>query len=188
MCRCAEARKRQAGFTLIEVMVAILLMALVSLIAWRGLDSIGDGSQRMKRASEQSAGLERALKQLQRDLELRADDRLGNLEPPVAALRRSEEGVELVRVVAQPAGALQRVRWWKRGDQLYRATGKASVDWPLAAPREEVKVMDQVKRFGVRGWSTDKGWGALGDGPLTGVEIVVERNGGERYRRVVGSP
>ncbi|MEE1920811.1 prepilin-type N-terminal cleavage/methylation domain-containing protein [Pseudomonas sp. 148P] len=188
MCRCAEARKRQSGFTLIEVMVAILLMALVSLIAWRGLDSIGDGSQRMQRASEQSAALDRALKQLQRDLELRAEDRLGNLEPPVAALRRSDDGIEVIRLVTQPPGALQRVRWLKRGDQLYRATGKASVDWPLAAPRDEVKVLDQVRRFAVRGWSADKGWGALGDGQPTGVEVVVERSGGERYRRVLGSP
>jgi len=31
---------RQQGFTLIEVMVAILLMAVVSLIAWKGLDSV----------------------------------------------------------------------------------------------------------------------------------------------------
>jgi prepilin-type N-terminal cleavage/methylation domain-containing protein len=31
---------RQEGFTLIEVMVAIMLMAIVSLIAWRGLDSV----------------------------------------------------------------------------------------------------------------------------------------------------
>ncbi|RMN52138.1 proteinral secretion pathway protein GspJ [Pseudomonas amygdali pv. hibisci] len=31
---------RQNGFTLLEVMVAILLMIIVSLIAWRGLESI----------------------------------------------------------------------------------------------------------------------------------------------------
>ncbi|MCW1248228.1 prepilin-type N-terminal cleavage/methylation domain-containing protein, partial [Pseudomonas sp. SAICEU22] len=31
---------RQNGFTLIEVMVAILLMTIVSLIAWRGLDGV----------------------------------------------------------------------------------------------------------------------------------------------------
>ncbi|MCW5449808.1 MULTISPECIES: PulJ/GspJ family protein, partial [Gammaproteobacteria] len=31
----ATTRRRQAGFTLIEVMVAIMLMAIVSLMAWR---------------------------------------------------------------------------------------------------------------------------------------------------------
>lgn len=31
---------RQSGFTLLEVMVAILLMIIVSLIAWRGLESM----------------------------------------------------------------------------------------------------------------------------------------------------
>lgn len=36
----ATTRRRQAGFTLIEVMVAIMLMAIVSLMAWRGLDSM----------------------------------------------------------------------------------------------------------------------------------------------------
>ena len=32
-----RARAAQAGFTLIEVLVALALMALVSLMAWRGL-------------------------------------------------------------------------------------------------------------------------------------------------------
>ena len=36
-CRRPHARA-QAGFTLIEVLVALALMALVSLMAWRGLD------------------------------------------------------------------------------------------------------------------------------------------------------
>ena len=30
--------KSQAGFTLLEVMIAIMLMAIVSMISWRGLD------------------------------------------------------------------------------------------------------------------------------------------------------
>ncbi len=49
---------RQQGFTLIEVMVAILLMAVVSLIAWKGLDSV-----------TRADSLLRALNQMQRDVE-----------------------------------------------------------------------------------------------------------------------
>ncbi len=44
----ATTRRRQAGFTLIEVMVAIMLMAIVSLMAWRGLDSIARASAHLE--------------------------------------------------------------------------------------------------------------------------------------------
>ena len=50
-----------------------------------------------------------------------------------------------------------------------------------------MKVLDQVRRFSVRGWSADKGWRPLDEGAVAGVEIIVERNDGERYRRVVSS-
>ncbi len=46
----ATTRRRQAGFTLIEVMVAIMLMAIVSLMAWRGLDSIARASAHLEAA------------------------------------------------------------------------------------------------------------------------------------------
>lgn len=52
----------QKGFTLIEVMVAIMLMALVSLIAWRGLDSVTRADQHLQASTEQTEALLRALK------------------------------------------------------------------------------------------------------------------------------
>lgn len=60
----ATTRRRQAGFTLIEVMVAIMLMAIVSLMAWRGLDSIARASAHLEDSTEQGAALLRALNQL----------------------------------------------------------------------------------------------------------------------------
>ena len=64
--------KNQQGFTLIEVMVAILLMAVVSLIAWRGLDSVTRADSHLQASGEQSDSLLRTLNQLQRDVDMRA--------------------------------------------------------------------------------------------------------------------
>ena len=50
----------QRGFTLIEVMVAIMLMALVSMIAWRGLDSVTRADQHLQASTEQTEVLLRA--------------------------------------------------------------------------------------------------------------------------------
>ena len=56
--------RSQHGFTLIEVMVAIMLMAVVSLIAWRGLDSVTRADQHLQASSEQTEVLLRALNQM----------------------------------------------------------------------------------------------------------------------------
>src|SRR5476651_151608 len=62
----------QKGFTLIEVMVAIMLMAVVSLMAWRGLDSVTRADSHLQASTEQTETLLRALNQLERDVALRA--------------------------------------------------------------------------------------------------------------------
>ncbi|WP_122860612.1 PulJ/GspJ family protein, partial [Pseudomonas viridiflava] len=64
--------KHQRGFTLLEVMVAILLMSIVSLIAWRGLDSVTRTDARLRENTEQTESLLRAFNQLERDMALRA--------------------------------------------------------------------------------------------------------------------
>ncbi|BCQ61757.1 hypothetical protein PBOI14_35070 [Pseudomonas sp. Boi14] len=79
-------KRRQQGFTLIEVMVAIMLMAVVSLIAWRGLDSVTRADSHLKASTEQTEELLRTLNQLERDVALRAGTQLR--EP---ALGDSEE-------------------------------------------------------------------------------------------------
>ena len=61
-------RDAVAGFTLIEVMIAIVIMAVLSLIAWRGLDSMSRANVQLQERSEDTAQLMRTLQQLQRDL------------------------------------------------------------------------------------------------------------------------
>lgn len=197
---------RETGFTLLEVMVAILLMAVVSLIAWRGLDSVTRADSHLQASTEQTEALLRVLNQLERDVALRASIELS--EPlnrgvddqpwtaPPALTVRSTEGrgfrLDVIRVAAAQEGTLQRVRWWLEGDTLYRAQGQARSRYPLPAPGAGVAVLSEVSNAGLRYWDREKGWRKLSgnrqENPL-GIEISLTRQtpqGMEKYRQVLG--
>lgn len=197
---------RQEGFTLIEVMVAIMLMAVVSLIAWRGLDSVSRADAHLKAGTEQTEALLRALNQLDRDVAQRAaielrEPQLGeseNAEPetpaPLSVRSSDSKGfrLEVIRSAATSGEGLQRVRWWLKGDTLYRAESEARDRYPLPAPRDGVAVLERVSDLQVRVWNPDKGWRQLSgnrqDNPA-GLEIRLVRQtpqGEERYRQVLG--
>ena len=193
--------KSQQGFTLIEVMVAIMLMALVSVIAWRGLDSVTRADQHLQASTEQTEGLLRALNQMQRDISLRASVELA--EPGTAkdaglaavTVRSSDSKgfrLEVIRSAPATGNGLQRVRWWLKGDSLYRAAAPARDRFPLPAAKDGVVVLAGVSDLQVRVWDKDKGWRQLSgnkrEEPL-GLEISLVRQtpqGVERYRQVVG--
>ena len=191
----------QQGFTLIEVMVAIMLMAVVSLIAWRGLDSVTRADQHLQASTEQTEVLLRALNQMQRDISLRASV---ELTPPEATqteglaavtVRSSDSKgfrLNVIRSAPMAGDGLQRVRWWLKGDALYRAAAPARDRYPLPAAKDGVVVLTGVSDLQVRVWEADKGWRQLSgnhrEDPL-GLEISLVRQtpqGVEKYRQVVG--
>ncbi|ETK17594.1 putative type II secretion pathway protein J/W [Pseudomonas sp. FH4] len=197
--------RNQQGFTLIEVMVAIMLMAVVSLIAWRGLDSVTRADAHLQASTEQTQALLRALNQLQLDVSLRAGVELAPPptadQPPAAdalpavTVRSSDSKgfrLELIRSAPPPGDGLQRVRWWLKGDTLYRAAAPARDRYPLPAPKEAVAVLSQVSDLQVRVWDNDKGWRQLSGNRRShpaGLEITLVRQtpqGVERYRQVLG--
>ena len=196
----------QQGFTLIEVMVAIMLMALVSLIAWRGLDSVTRADQHLQASTEQTEALLRVLNQLQRDLSLRASV---ELNAPNTAQEQTDKAAGLAAVTVRSSDSkgfrldvirsapvagdgLQRVRWWLKGDTLYRAAAAPRQRYPLPAAKDGVVVLTGVSDLQVRVWEADKGWRQLSgnrqEEPL-GLEFSLVRQtpqGVERYRQVVG--
>ncbi len=199
-------KRSEQGFTLIEVMVAIMLMAVVSVIAWRGLDSVTRSDQHLQASSEQTEVLLRALNQLQRDISLRASVELNAPEPSknsaekldglAAVTVRSSDSkgfrLDIIRSAPVAGDGLQRVRWWLKGDSLYRAAAPARDRYPLPAAKDGVVVLSGVRDLQVRVWEADKGWRQLSgnrrEDPL-GLEISLVREtpqGVEKYRQVVG--
>ncbi|WP_315338097.1 type II secretion system protein GspJ [Pseudomonas grimontii] len=198
--------RSEQGFTLIEVMVAIMLMAVVSVIAWRGLDSVTRADQHLQASSEQTEVLLRALNQMQRDISLRASVELNAPDPEknsaekvdglAAVTVRSSDSkgfrLDIIRSAPIAGDGLQRVRWWLKGDSLYRAAAPARDRYPLPAAKDGVVVLSGVSDLQVRVWEADKGWRQLSgnrrEDPL-GLEISLVREtpqGVEKYRQVVG--
>lgn len=182
---------RQDGFTLIEVMVAILIMATLSLITWRSLDGIARANDRLEERSRESMRLMRALQQIERDLALhtttelaasealvdggrRGNSRSGrraletkaSLLPPALQVRRQNAlpfHLEIVRSAPTLPGEWLRAQWWLQGGILYRAAGTPGHGAPLAAPTaaDRVAVLEDVASFEVRAWSPGQGWRSL---------------------------
>ncbi|WP_242209196.1 MULTISPECIES: type II secretion system protein GspJ [unclassified Pseudomonas] len=197
---------RQEGFTLIEVMVAIMLMAIVSLIAWRGLDSVTRADTHLQASTEHTEALLRTLHQLERDIALRASIELREpqlndndderSEQPAAISVRSADDqsfrLDVIRSAANSQNGLQRVRWWLKDQTLYRAAATPRDRYPLPAPKQAVAVLDSISDLQVRVWEPEMGWRQLSgnrkENPQ-GLEIRLTRQtiqGEEHYRQVLG--
>lgn len=207
--RCA-----QAGFTLIEVMVAILIMAIISVISWRGLDSITQASERIDDGAQASAALLNAIRQFERDVAWRADGEMAVSRQtgpggstasrnmtllPISLIVERQARVpwrmEIVRSMAGQPGNWQRVQWWQEGETLYRNAGPGSAHFPLPLPQEQnrVAVLDNILRVNLRAWQPGQGWTNLPSSQRSretaqGLELQLAlrtANGDLDYRRVL---
>ena len=189
-------RRRQSGFSLIEVIVAIMIMAIISLLSWRAIDSVSLTSRKLDARSDEITALQRVFDQFERDVALRASPMqaagqdFGGVAIRLRAAQSDLHSVELMRSMAGPAAGWQRVLWERDGRKLLRAAGPSGDRYPLAPPGPGETVLDEVQGFNVRVWVPVRGWVAFptGDAPAaTWLELIIARGPpGElqRYRRV----
>ncbi|CAM3358452.1 General secretion pathway protein GspJ [Bordetella sputigena] len=188
--------------------MAVALMAIVSVMSWRGLDSVVRARDHMQRESDRDDALLRVLGQLQQDVRMRAPDAVLNGGIANATARQAlpaaisidtasgAQEVEIVRGPA-PAGRWQRVRWWRDGDTLRRASGNGGDSFPLPRPGAGADVLDGVVAFGLEAWIPGRGWTALparqSTAAVTALAFVLRLAGAapgttQTYRRVVALP
>ena len=95
-----KARTHSGGFTLVEVLVALLLMAILSAMAWQGLDGVLRARDASRDSIDRTTRLATVLSQWEQDLQAVHDS---GVVPPLTfdgqtlrLTRRVEDGVALV--------------------------------------------------------------------------------------------
>lgn len=109
-------RLRHAGFTLVEVLVAMFIMAILAVMSWQGVDSIVNARNASQERMEKLLKLNTVLAQFQQDLEAMQDS--GTLPQPMPAF----DGISL-RLTRRAETGLQLVVWSLRGGTWLRWSG-----------------------------------------------------------------
>lgn len=183
--------KRAHGFTLVELLVAIGILALVAVMGWRGMDAIVRARFAVTDQMETTRGMQLAFAQMQSDAE-----RMVNPEdiPTRPYFMADAQTLVLVRVVKEEdaPSALQVVSYRIENNALVRRESVATRDlgqldvlWRAAtsnlATSQGVKLQDGVQGMGVRIWNgnwlvpTSPLMGATG--VPTGLEVALQVQG-----------
>lgn len=112
--RARRTRGRPPGFTLIEVLVALLVMSVIAVMGWRGIDSMARTRERVQVVSEHTLRLSAIVAQFEQDLL--------SLQESATVPALAFDGAAL-RLVRRGEGGLQVVVWALREGRWQRWAG-----------------------------------------------------------------
>jgi general secretion pathway protein J len=151
MAASLPIRRRPAGFTLIEVMVALMIMAILAALAFRGIDALVRAKDSSLQATDRTLKLNTGMSQFEYDISQVVDTKV--LPQPImfdgATLRlarRTPDGIQLV------LWSLQDRRWqrWASGSYIHMAeltdAWMRSQQWS-AISGNAITVLDNVDAF-----------------------------------------
>lgn len=146
------------GFTLVEVLIAMAITALVSVIAYSGLSAALSGAESLRAAASRSHDVHQTLGLLSRDLRQVVNrpvvDEFGQLAPALTGGELAREMLSLTRAgwhnsAAAPRSTLQRVQWWLEEDALWRGYFPV-LDRAPGTEAIETVILEDVTRFELR--------------------------------------
>lgn len=191
----------QEGFTLVEMLVALTIMALISLMSWRGLDAVLHADEQLSRQARQTQALFHTLSQMGRDLELhlpaapRPVDPSGSMAVLPASIHWQAQGegpaILMIERRAEAGAGTQQIQWRLQQGVLQRAIAPAGTVYPLPELGPLQNVLEQVTAWNVRIWIPARGWQSWpwpeqAGAAATGIELTVQLEGQELpYRKVV---
>ncbi|MEP6609335.1 MAG: type II secretion system protein GspJ [Burkholderiaceae bacterium] len=197
------------GFTLLELLVAITVLSIVSMIAWRGLDSLVATRERLEPEADEVRSLLTAFGQMERDLTQVTNPVFLGLATSPLNVRVVDGGqlIELARVaspVPDRATEVQTVFYRVVDGSLVRQATPAlpAFDRARTESFETARLLGKVQSMTVRVWQASAGWVSPFDADVSqsasgasgaavaateaapGIEVTLLRTDGKTFRRV----
>jgi general secretion pathway protein J len=146
------------GFTLVEVLVAMAITALVAVVSYSALSAALASAERLRVSAQRAQEIGQVMAMLSRDIRQTASrtviDEFGQRTPAVMGGELARDMLTVTRAgwhnsTGAPRGTLQRVDWWLEEEPLWRGYFPV-LDITPGTERIETAVLDGVERFEVR--------------------------------------
>ena len=178
------------GFTLVEVLVALVIMAVLAGLAWRGLDGMFRSRDATTASLERTTRLQTMWAQWERDLE--------QLSGPGRASFNVNDGQTTVRLVRYVEGGVSVVAWALRAGTWQRWSSPALTrrddfeeQWmrsgqAIGSEASALKVLEGVDSVTVACWQGGNPLNCASDseGAYDAIELTLVING-QSLRRIV---
>jgi general secretion pathway protein J len=188
----------RAGFTLVELLIALAILSLLAVLGYRAVASLGDTQVRLSAEAEQWRTLDRLFSRLEGDCRqaMPRDVRTGDAVEPAwlgvvdangnAALRLSRAGSEFV---LEPGSGGQRIGYEMHGAALQVLYWPA-LDTVGTSPPQAYTLADNVVSLTLayldsKGAWRDR-WPVFGEAALPrGLRVTLQLVSGERMERII---
>jgi len=192
------------GFTLLELLIAISIFALLSLMAYSALSSAVRQRQQGEEAAYQLKGLQMGLLMLERDLQQAVDRpvQVGATLEPAFEFVPLDNRMNLTHTgwsnpLGQPRSQLQRVAYRYEKGKLYRDSW-FHLDRLVDEPVQEAVLLDGLEDWKLRFLNLDHQWqdswpprganGVVTEALPLAVEFSFKKQGWGEIRRLIRLP